>query len=102
MKKVFILLAVMLTFSVLSACKLSARKKCEPRSISVGILQDIEIVPTSFNECQKSIVRTDYGTFVVRGLASGIRGSVVNLVTDDNCCKRLQIINGKTFMIFGL
>ena len=101
MKKVLgmLLFAVMLTS--VSCTQNQDRVKSEPTpDVSVGVLVDANVIPTSFNESCKTQVKTDQRFFVVYGFPQLTIGEeVVGKMNQDGALESVVDISGKRFRV---
>jgi len=75
MKRIFAFILLCLIFGC-------TNKKINERE--VGVLIDIKVIPTSFNEIDKTRVETTKGIFIVNYFISGIKGNRTYIQEHEN------------------
>ena len=91
-KKMKILLIIPLAFILVS---------CTPdavvvKTIDVGVVVDVNVVSTSFNESVKTTIKTDKGVFTIRGIPSVFIGSNATIEQYDNGSSYLCLVGWKS------
>ena len=79
MNKIILFLMVLL----ISGCEDSPKPELI-ETVDAGLVSDGDIVPTSFNESIKSIIKTNKGIFMVRGMPSVLIGESASIQKYDN------------------